>query len=110
MEPEGIRKASTRKVRITNQTTSAIRIDFTHSQSQRPVACARPARSGEVFVMTVTLTWWRRGTERSATRRIRQTGKNRPRREASRRGVGTRLQRLQDLRRVALRLHVAEDA
>jgi hypothetical protein len=32
--PEGIRNASTRKVRRKNQTRRATRIDFVHSQSQ----------------------------------------------------------------------------
>src|SRR5512144_2726562 len=71
MLPDGIRKASTRKVRRKNQTTSATTIDLVHSHSQitaerersagRP--CGAPGRPGagevEELVERAVMPWFR---------------------------------------------------
>src|SRR5512141_1489364 len=53
MLPEGIRKASTRKVRRRNHTTRATRIDFVHSQSHTAnerAACGRGEVGAGIWV------------------------------------------------------------
>ena len=74
MLPDGIRKASTRKVRSRSQTTSATRMDLAHSQSAWLTWAVRVLVSSVMVSRTQWSTGSRAHSTQSAMKRLVSPG------------------------------------